>query len=132
MSKKNGFGKMLAGLGIGLGLGMLFAPKSGEETRKDLKKKASEAAQKIKDVDLEDVKEQLLHEFDNLKRELKDMDAEKAKKIAKEKGAMISKKAEDLMEMAKEKSMPMVEKTARDVKKKVAEILSDLSDKLED
>ena len=34
MSKnKSGFGKFLLGAGIGLGLGILFAPKSGKETR---------------------------------------------------------------------------------------------------
>ena len=35
MEKKSGFGKFLAGAAIGAGLGVLFAPKSGKETRKD-------------------------------------------------------------------------------------------------
>ena len=39
MSKKSGLGKFLLGAGIGVGLGILFAPKSGKETRADLKKK---------------------------------------------------------------------------------------------
>ena len=39
MSKKGGFGKFLGGIALGAGLGILFAPKSGEETRKDLKLK---------------------------------------------------------------------------------------------
>ena len=39
MSKKKGFGKLLTGIAIGTGLGLLFAPKSGKETRKDLKEK---------------------------------------------------------------------------------------------
>ena len=38
-SKKSGLGKFLLGAGIGVGLGILFAPKSGKETRADLKKK---------------------------------------------------------------------------------------------
>ena len=38
-TKKHGFGKFLAGVGIGAGLGLLFAPKSGDEMRKILKKK---------------------------------------------------------------------------------------------
>ena len=36
MSKKSGLGKFLAGAAIGVGLGILFAPKSGAETRKEL------------------------------------------------------------------------------------------------
>ena len=35
-NKKSGFGKFLAGAAIGVGLGLLFAPKKGEDTRKDL------------------------------------------------------------------------------------------------
>ena len=38
-NKKSGLGKLLAGVAIGTGLGILFAPKKGEETRKELKEK---------------------------------------------------------------------------------------------
>ena len=33
---KNGWGKFILGLGIGAGLGILFAPKKGSETRQEL------------------------------------------------------------------------------------------------
>ena len=36
MSKRSGLGKFLVGLGIGAGLGILLAPKSGKEMRKEL------------------------------------------------------------------------------------------------
>ena len=39
MSKKSGLGKFIAGAAIGAGLGLLFAPDSGEKTRKVLKRK---------------------------------------------------------------------------------------------
>ena len=35
-NKKSGFGKFLAGAALGAGLGILFAPKSGKDTRKEL------------------------------------------------------------------------------------------------
>lgn len=40
----------LAGLGIGLGLGILFAPMSGEETRNQLGQRASDLADSAKDL----------------------------------------------------------------------------------
>lgn len=40
----------LAGLGIGLGLGILFAPMSGEETRGNLSQRASDLADSARDL----------------------------------------------------------------------------------
>ena len=40
----------LAGLGIGIGLGILFAPMSGEETRDNLSKRASDLADSARDL----------------------------------------------------------------------------------
>ena len=40
----------LAGLGIGIGLGILFAPMSGEETRNNLTQKASDLAGSARDL----------------------------------------------------------------------------------
>ena len=44
MSKK---GKFLLGAGVGIGLGLLFAPQTGEKTRKDLSKKVQELIEKM-------------------------------------------------------------------------------------
>jgi len=40
----------LAGLGIGIGLGILFAPMSGEETRSNLSQRASDLADSARDA----------------------------------------------------------------------------------
>lgn len=47
-SKKVGFGLVL-GLAVGAGIGLLTAPKSGEETRKDLMKAAKDASDIVKE-----------------------------------------------------------------------------------
>ena len=60
MSKKRGFGSLLAGIGIGVGLGVLFAPQSGEQTRKDLKKKMDELVTYLKGLDYNEVKDNLI------------------------------------------------------------------------
>lgn len=129
---KKGLGKVLAGAAVGVGIGMLLAPKSGEETRQDIKKGAKKVVNKVKDIDLNEVKEDLLNQYENLKKELADMDAEKAKKLATKKVNELSNKATDLIEMAKEKSAPVVEKAAKDLKKRLSELLEDIQQKLED
>lgn len=128
--KKSKLGALVAGIGIGAAAGLLLAPKSGEETRKDIQKKAKQIGKKVKDIDLNQVKEDLVKEFDKFKNEMKDMDKEKAMKLAKEQGTKLLAKCEDLITMAKEKSAPMIEKTGKDIKKKLSEMLADASEKL--
>ena len=45
---RNGLSGFLLGLGVGVGIGMLFAPQSGEETRKIIKDKAGEGTDYMK------------------------------------------------------------------------------------
>jgi gas vesicle protein len=44
----DGFASFLVGVAVGVGLGLLFAPKSGEETREIIKKKADEGTEYLK------------------------------------------------------------------------------------
>jgi gas vesicle protein len=45
---KNGLSSFLMGLGVGVAIGMLFAPKAGSETRDLIKSKAGESTDFIK------------------------------------------------------------------------------------
>ncbi len=45
---KNGLSSFLMGLGVGVAIGMLFAPKSGSETRDLIKNKAGEGTDYLK------------------------------------------------------------------------------------
>ena len=131
MSKKRGFGKLLAGVAIGAGLGVLFAPKKGSETRKELKLKIDELIKKAKDIDKEEVKEKIQNKIDEIQEELKDLDKEKALKIAKEKSKVIQKKASDLVKYAKEKGTPILESAADSVREKAIEVTKEVLNKLE-
>lgn len=129
--KKSGFGKLLAGVAIGTGLGVLFAPKKGEETRKELKEKMEELINKVKDLDKEDVKEAIESKIALIQSELEDLDKEKVFKIAKKKAAEIQDMAEELVEYAVEKGTPVLEKTANAVREKAIVVTKQVLKKLE-
>ena len=132
MSKKtSGLGKFICGLAVGAGLGILFAPKSGKETRQDLMNKANEIADYIKNIDKEDVKRQLTEKINELKKELKELDKEKIASIAKEQANKIVKKADELITLAKEKAEPVVEKAAKELKAKAVSALKSTAEKIE-
>ena len=68
MSKK-GLGKFVAGAALGAGLGLLFAPKKGEDLRKDLKVKIDELVDQIKKIDKDDLKKELDKKVKEIQKE---------------------------------------------------------------
>ena len=121
MGKAKKVGLFIAGAAIGAGLGVLFAPKSGKETRKDLKNKLDELLEQAKNIDADEVKKKFTAKVEELKVELADMDKEKALGIAKEKG-----------ELAKEKGTPALKRTAESVFEGVVKVSKTALKKLEE
>lgn len=129
--KKTGAGKFLFGAAVGAGLGILFAPKAGSETRRDLKKKIDELAKKVKEIDVEDVKDQLQDKIEEIKEELADLDKEKVLKIAKEKASDLKQRCEELVQLAIDKGTPVLEKAANEVREKTIDAIKEILEKLE-
>ena len=130
MSKK--FGAFIAGVAVGATLGVLYAPKKGSETREDLKELFDELLDKIKDIDMEDVKNAVATKIADIKQSLSELDKEKVLAIAKEKGALLKDKCEDLIKYAREKGIPAVEKTAKELKEKASAVTKEVVDKIEE
>ncbi len=129
--KAKGFGKFLAGAAVGVGLGFLFAPKKGSETRRDLKNKLDELAAKVKGIKVKDVKEAIELKIEEIKKELSELDKEKVLKIAKEKGKALKEKSQELVDLAVEKGTPVLQKAAEEVREKTIIVVKEVLNKLE-
>ena len=120
--KKGGLGKFVVGAAVGAGIGLLFAPKKGSETRKDVKKKMDEMVNQVKNIDMDDLKKEFNEKVEEIKAGLADLDKEKVASIAKEKAVLMKDKTQELVELAKEKGTPVLKKTAEDLKESVSKI----------
>lgn len=131
-NKKCGFGKFLVGVGIGAGLGLLFAPQEGSKTRKELKNKFDDLLVKVKAIDPDDVKADIIQKVEELRMEVEDLDKEKALKIAKTQAKKIEKKANELYDYAKEKATPVVENAVKEAKDVALKAAKEVVNRLEE
>lgn len=131
MAKKSNTGKFFLGAAVGAALGVLFAPKSGKETRAALKKKANELLDKAKEIDVKEVRDTIEEKVSDLVEEMKSLDKEKVVKIAKKKAADLKKHAEELVVYTKKKATPIVEEAAEALRDKAIDATKKVLDKLE-
>lgn len=130
-NKKSGIGKFVLGAAVGAGLGILFAPKKGSETREDLKICFQKLLDQVKSIDMEEVRKEFEKKIDELEKELSDLNKEKVIKIAKQKATEVKEKAEELVELAKEKGTPILENAAEEVRQQAIETTKKVLEKLE-
>ena len=131
--KKNGkgFGKLLAGIAIGTGIGVLFAPKKGSETRRDLKNKLDDMLLKVRDLDKEEVKANIEKKIEEIKEELTNLDKEKVLEIAKKSAKAIKQKADELVDYAVKKGTPVLEDAVEQIRLKAIDVTEAALAKLE-
>ena len=69
--------------------------------------------------------------INDLKAEIEDLDKEKALAIAKKKGEELKVKANELLELAREKGTPVVEKAVEEVRQRAIRVTKEVLKKLE-
>lgn len=131
MSKK-GLGKLVLGAGLGASIALLFAPKKGSELRGDIKKKFDEFMKNVDDMTVSEIKDEFTTKVDEIKKDLDELDKETVLKAAKKKGNELKDKANELVELAKEKGTPVLEGIANDLKEKTISVAQGVIDKLEE
>ncbi len=129
--KKKTVATLVAGTAIGAGLGVLFAPKSGKETRQDLKNKITEIKEHLENVKVKDVKKYVEGKIEKLENDLKALDKETVLKDAKNQAKKIEVDCKKLARYVKDKSEPILEEAVDSLREKAIDVTKHAIEKLE-
>ncbi len=131
MSKNSGFKKFALGAIIGAGIGILFAPKKGSETRKELKDKLNDLVVKVKSLNKEDIKMAVEGKVKDIQSAVNDLDSETVLNSAKKKAKKLQGMVEELGNFIADKSTPAIDKTIDAIKVNTDKVVDSVLKKLE-
>ena len=129
--RKRSLSTLFLGAAIGASLGILFAPKKGKETRKELKEKMLDLISNAKELSISDISSLVEGKITEIRHDLNDLDKEKVLSIAKEKSEVIKGKCQELVDFAIDKGTPILKDAAIDVRDKTVDVMKDIIGKLE-
>jgi len=123
---KNGK-SLLAGIALGVALGVLIAPKKGSETRAELAAKLKSFLTEIEDFD--DISYDFEDKIAGMISELSSLDTEKISAVARKQARNIKQKADDIYELAKEKGTDKLKESAEEIQKSANDVLNEENEK---
>lgn len=132
MSRKSNMGLFVAGTLIGIGGGILIAPKSGEEIRNDIKKEFNKSVDKVKSMKFKNIKNELNKKIKELEKEIRNLDKENVFEKAALKVDDIMEKSNDLIDLAAKEENTLFSEMAEELKMKALEVSKNVLENLED
>lgn len=126
-----GLRRLLLGLGIGTGVGMLITKKTGKENREQLKARIDDLIEKAKSINSKELVKNIEKSIEDIKTGLSELDKEKVIEVAKTKSEELNNKLENLVKYTIEKGTPVLEKSASVVKEKTILVMKQILNKLE-
>ncbi len=136
MKKRNAF---LLGTLLGVATTLILAPKSGKELQKDLKDKLTDVQDKIKELDVEEVRESFLVRLDEVKALVTEFDWEASKSELEKRASDIKDRLDALLvtvEEAKDQIEDVIEEAIEEISDEVQEdftiVIDTVKDSVED
>ncbi len=127
--KESKFHSFFTGALIGVGLGLLLAPKDSNEAKEKLRETLNNLLNTITDIDIVETKNLFMKQLKAIKNNLNNLTNESEQKKLKEKLKNICDICENLEELAQEKELPRVYEAATNVKQKAQSIIKELENK---
>jgi len=90
-----------------------------------------ELINKVKDIDIDEVKENVENKIAEIKVSLEDLDKEKVLKVAKKKVKEIENATKNLVQYAIDKGTPVLQDAANAVREKAIDVTKEVLNKLE-
>ena len=130
--KKSTLFTFLAGTAIGVAIGLIIAPKSGKEMRKDISTKAKKITKKVKEIDLDDIREFVVEKSADIEDKLSKLTKEKVLKDAKKLVKEIEKDMTNLYNSVKDISEDVMQDAVEKLKEKAANTIEKVLKKLKE
>ena len=131
MGKKSKVVNLATGVAIGSLFGILFAPKSGSETRKILKSKFREITDKVTKTNSKEFAENVDNMIYVIKVELDNLEKEENIENLKTKIENLNKRIEDLINYVNLKGNEEIKTIASEIKQQTTNVTKDVQEKLQ-
>ena len=128
---QNKMGHFFTGAIIGVGLGLLIAPKEGSETREKLKKSFNNLLDTIDNINIDKTSDSIVNKIVDLKNKITSINYEEAKEIINDKKEILDNECDNLIKEIKKEKAPKVVENVKKIKRKTNNLANDVIEKID-